>query len=107
LTTSTLTPSMETGSRGGGDLLKSTTISLVLVVFSCRWFCLHHCTKLSTRLLYSPCTRLTTPTTRSHATFRSFLTTLLLWDVSGMDRRVSTGAWWTTLCSGVSITTCS
>src|SRR4029434_6186732 len=55
---------METGSRGGGDLLKSTTISLVLVAFSCRWLCLHHCTKLSTRLLYSPsCPSLIHPTT--------------------------------------------
>src|SRR4029434_2533224 len=55
---------METGSRGGLDLLKSTTISLVLVAFSCRWLCLHHCTKLSTRLLYSPsCPSLIHPTT--------------------------------------------
>ena len=45
---------METWSRGGWDLLKSTTISLVFVVFSCRLFCLHHCTKLSTWLLSIP-----------------------------------------------------
>jgi len=49
----------------------------------------------------------TSPTTRSRATSTSCLMTLLLWDVSGMDRRVRTGAWWTPLCSGVGITTCS
>ena len=44
---------METGCRWGLFLLKSSTISLVLEVFSCRWLHLHHPTKSSTRLLYS------------------------------------------------------
>ena len=45
---------MDTGRRCGFFLLKSTTISLVLEEFSCRWLDLHHLTKSSTRLLYSP-----------------------------------------------------
>ena len=40
--------------NGLRDLPKSTTISLVLAVLSCRWLSLHNCTKSSKRLLYSP-----------------------------------------------------
>uniref|UniRef100_A0A8C4STC5 Monocyte differentiation antigen CD14 n=1 Tax=Erpetoichthys calabaricus TaxID=27687 RepID=A0A8C4STC5_ERPCA len=42
-----------TGSMSGLVLLKSTTSSLVLLVFSCRWFESHHLTKSLIRFLYS------------------------------------------------------
>ena len=63
LTTSTSASSMDTGWRCGFFLLKSTTMSLVLEAFSCRWLNLHHLMKSLTRLLYSPsCPSLIQPT---------------------------------------------
>ncbi len=56
---------------------------------------------------YSPSTHQTSSTILNPVISRNSQMTLPLWDVWRVARRRSTGAWWTTLLSGVGKTTCS
>lgn len=55
LTTSTFFLLMVTDSRLGVDLLKTTTISFTLPVFSSSWLSLHHSATFSTKVQCSSC----------------------------------------------------